>query len=844
MGSLSDWEAVDGDDDDTSTNTSANLSNDEDGDDHSNETAAVVLVELPPEGITNSTRTNLNHRKEEQGSRCHPQDGSTTSSFSMVRRVGELNLGQVDSSFSGSESCVSGPSSSATTHNTTTTYAYSRCASNTSGESTEGVASSGASLTSEFDILTLSGKTVKRCRNCKFHNNTEAILCLVCGLALVANPNLSMDEQIAVHLQQKEEEAAAAYLQEEENKKKRIMDDPIYSAAAVLGKDIRDLVSSGKAFDTVQTFATRGYECLEENDQTSLAMKFIDTSRELRFPKVSFAYKVSSKKALKRIVAEGFAAISPRRFGGEEANGYVHVSHTLKGAIETFRRDGEALHGRHDTLFPIPEHSTERNISDSLGWIVAISECVLPSAESARPPFAGLEEARHAGCAMPKMVPSSGRVLPLICFDTNSVDGADVDLLLEGLEEIFQSFFVHSLQMVLGPRPPAPKKMKRVEPAYGHSNDRVAQQQIQVPASPAPAIISTDTASSAPGVVQNIRREDPSRRLVKAACSAWVISASPSKNGTLASAHDDKNIYVWSEVFGVYATLEGHTKHINALAFGPPTSLSGDGTDIDMLASGDQSGYVKVWDTTRGTKKVLLLELNDNARRPILDLRFFPSGKTLAAVDWNRECLLWKLSDGTCTCRLQGHRPERRQIALGKFEHFSLQAAAFSPDGQSVASVATTSPFVYFWQFNGNKKLLAGHRHSTDAIGREEVMIRALVFSPDGLVLASAANDRTIRLWKPRSSCGANTCYKTIENLPQPASCLIFSPNGKQIASGDGDGAVRLWDTETGEELASFSGHEGPVKSVAFFKDGKTLVSSGQDCTMRCWKMPLSDTII
>jgi hypothetical protein len=234
----------------------------------------------------------------------------------------------------------------------------------------------------------------------------------------------------------------------------------------------------------------------------SLAKKFIDTSPGLHFAtsnNVSFAYKLSSTKALKRIEAKGFAPINVRRFGGAEAVGWVHVSHTLEDAIEAFRQDGEALHVGYDdnALFPIPEHSTERNTSDSLAWIVAIlAESVSPSAELQEQSTTHFPTSRKS-----TMVPSPARVLPLVYFNAKSADSADVYLLLKGLQGIFETFFGH---MQLGSLPPAPKKAKLVELDDCQSNKAAKRTR---------GITNQAPVNSSASTVQVAEREDSCRVL-------------------------------------------------------------------------------------------------------------------------------------------------------------------------------------------------------------------------------------------------------------------------------------------------------------------------------------------
>jgi WD40 repeat protein len=63
----------------------------------------------------------------------------------------------------------------------------------------------------------------------------------------------------------------------------------------------------------------------------------------------------------------------------------------------------------------------------------------------------------------------------------------------------------------------------------------------------------------------------------------------------------------------------------------------------------------------------------------------------------------------------------------------------------------------------------------------------------------------------------------------------VFSPDAKLLASGADDATVRLWETATGKEWQRLTGHTGSVRSVAFAPNGRTVVSGGSDGTIRLW---------
>ncbi|MEH2159652.1 MAG: WD40 repeat domain-containing protein, partial [Nostoc sp.] len=114
--------------------------------------------------------------------------------------------------------------------------------------------------------------------------------------------------------------------------------------------------------------------------------------------------------------------------------------------------------------------------------------------------------------------------------------------------------------------------------------------------------------------------------------------------------------------------------------------------------------------------------------------------------------------------------------------------------------------------------------------GHSNVVI-SVAYSPNGQQLASASDDKTIKIWDVSSG----QLLKTLTGHSSEVISVAYSPNGQQLASASYDKTIKIWDVSSGQLLKTLTGHSNGVNSVAYSPNGQQLASASYDKTIKIW---------
>ena len=221
----------------------------------------------------------------------------------------------------------------------------------------------------------------------------------------------------------------------------------------------------------------------------------------------------------------------------------------------------------------------------------------------------------------------------------------------------------------------------------------------------------------------------------------------------------------------------------------------------------------------RSAENRSLVRRLEGHRGNVNDLVFSADGSILAAAAGlpgvGGEVRIWKVADGTLVRTIEGHAD-------------AVYCAAIAPDGKTLAT-GSYDQTITLWGLDTGAELRKVKGHNGGVFD--------LAFRNDGKVLASASVDRTVKLWDVATGGRLDTFEESTKEL----FAVAFSPDGTRVAAGGADNRIRVWgvspDAKEGTNRLLYAqfAHEGTILRLAWSGDGKTILSSADNNTVKVW---------
>ncbi len=242
----------------------------------------------------------------------------------------------------------------------------------------------------------------------------------------------------------------------------------------------------------------------------------------------------------------------------------------------------------------------------------------------------------------------------------------------------------------------------------------------------------------------------------------WTAQFSPDGKSVL-SGSDDGHMRLWSVQNGrLIADQPSHASNLRIARFSPDGSLIATAMWTPDAPSWD--GTVKLWDGQTGR----LMQTLKGHKQDVRDVEFVFEGieKNLLTASSDRTVRKWDLRTGKT------------------LEMLPLDEAAttvrFSRDPDLHLAVATDrAGLVTYWTTYPSK--VTGHAGA----------VNHATFSSDGKQLATASDDRTVKIWQFTPGYGA--AHESLQGHRASVLLTTWSPDDKKLASGSDDGEVRIW---------------------------------------------------
>ena len=282
-----------------------------------------------------------------------------------------------------------------------------------------------------------------------------------------------------------------------------------------------------------------------------------------------------------------------------------------------------------------------------------------------------------------------------------------------------------------------------------------------------------------------------------------VYALASSANNTLFSAGNDKGVVEWSlaEMAFVKVKMPVQSSVYYLHYFN------------NLLFIGERSGAFSVYDLAQDS----VIERINAHSKPIFNIQTIKSKNELLTTGEDGTVAVWSLVDFKEIYRFQAAYDTVRTIAI-------------SPDETEIAFGCKDHQIkIYNLADYSLKQHLENHT----------LAVTSLAYHPNGKYLISGSRDAQLKIWSLPN-------YGLLQTIPAHMFTvydILFHPTLPYFATSSQDKSIKLWDAENFKLYKILSlekgefGHTHSINKMIWSKDGKYLISTGDDRKIIVWKM-------
>ncbi|MEH2169423.1 MAG: hypothetical protein V7K41_22745 [Nostoc sp.] len=274
------------------------------------------------------------------------------------------------------------------------------------------------------------------------------------------------------------------------------------------------------------------------------------------------------------------------------------------------------------------------------------------------------------------------------------------------------------------------------------------------------------------------------------------ISFSPDSQ-KFVSGSEDKTIKIWSLDGKEIKKFAGHTEEITSVSFSP---------DGKKAISGSKDWMIKLWSLDGR-------EIQNFAghKGSITSVSFSPDGKQIVSASEDNTIKLWGLNG-----------KEIKTID----NNVRVTSVSFVPNAQGLLSLSNSYSVSKLWRRDGT---LVTNKDIYILNGRYPTSPNLINVSPNGQIFAlSFESFVQVQPWNKENWWDTENILK-LEGHKNNITSMSFSYDSKWLASASEDKTVKLWSVENGDWKTPDNGTLRKVRKVNFSPDGKLIASINEN---------------